>query len=271
MRSNGWIPGLEDRAGGTRVASTTGMHVEFGVVMAMCLPFAVHLARFGPSIGRRRAFVVASLLITVAVPTSISRTGIVAAVLVLVVMMTVWTWRMRYNVLVLLAGLAAAAIATVRPALDVFVELFAGVVNGRGITARTERYGVVLDYLVQRPWFGRGTGTWASPQYQDLDNQWLAFALTNGVVGVTALLGVHVTAMALAWTALRRSTSEADRHLCAALISTQVVAVVVGFFFDSLSFYTYVLVMALVVGLCGAVWRFTHPARTVRTSMVGTR
>jgi len=93
--------------------------------------------------------------------------------------------------------------------------------------------------------------------------------LTNGILGVLALLGLHVTAISLAVIAMRRSTREADRHVCAALIATQVVAIIVGFFFDSLSFYTYVGVLALTTGLCGAVWRFTHPARTVRTSIVG--
>jgi polysaccharide biosynthesis protein PslJ len=36
--------------------------------------------------------------------------------------------------------------------------------------------------------------------------------------------------------------------------------------FDSLSFSTYTVVVALTLGFCGTVWRLTHPARTVRTS-----
>jgi polysaccharide biosynthesis protein PslJ len=36
--------------------------------------------------------------------------------------------------------------------------------------------------------------------------------------------------------------------------------------FDSLSFTTFATTIALMIGLCGTVWRFTHPARTVRTS-----
>jgi hypothetical protein len=36
--------------------------------------------------------------------------------------------------------------------------------------------------------------------------------------------------------------------------------------FDSLWFDTYAITMAVTIGLCGAVWRFTHPARRVRTS-----
>jgi hypothetical protein len=42
-------------------------------------------------------------------------------------------------------------------------------------------------------------------------------------------------------------------------------AVVCGTF-DALAFSTFSAMMALCIGLCGTVWRLTHPARTVRTS-----
>jgi polysaccharide biosynthesis protein PslJ len=124
----------------------------------------------------------------------------------------------------------------------------------------------VYYYFSQRPWFGRGTGTWVSPQYQYLDNQWLSQVLSTGIVGVAALLGLHITAIVLASKALRRSENAADKHLCAALVAAQLVAIAVGLTFDSLSFSSYMIVLALMIGCTGTVWRFTHPARTVRTS-----
>jgi hypothetical protein len=45
-----------------------------------------------------------------------------------------------------------------------------------------------------------------------------------------------------------------------------VVAVVVGGTFDSLYYTTFAITLALLVGMCGTVWRFTHPARTIRTA-----
>jgi O-antigen ligase len=124
----------------------------------------------------------------------------------------------------------------------------------------------VFKYVAQRPWVGRGTGTWVSPQYQILDNQWLDTLLTNGIIGVAALAALHVTGIVLAGLAFKRAATTEDRHLCAALISTQVIGFVVAGTFDSLSFFTYATVLALTLGLCGTVWRLTHPARTVRTS-----
>jgi O-antigen ligase len=269
LQAKGWIPVFEERGGGIRVASTTGHYIEFSAVLATCLPFAIHLARFGPTKVRRRVAGFSAFFIAAAIPTTISRTAIVAAGVVVLIMMSVWTWRFRYNVIVLVSLLVIGAMAALEGLFDTFVSLFAGASEDKSVTSRTDRYQMVLDYFVQRPWFGRGTGTWVSPQYQYLDNQWFAFALTNGLFGVLALLGLHITAISLAVIAMRRSTREADRHVCAALISTQFVAIIVAFFYDSLSFYTYVGVLAVTTGLCGAVWRFTHPARTVRTSIVG--
>ena len=136
------------------------------------------------------------------------------------------------------------------------------------VTGRTERYGLVGHYFVQRPWLGRGTGTWIPPMYQILDNQWLGVALSNGVLGVVALAAMHLGGIILAAIALRRSTRAEDRHLCTALIAVQLAAIVVEGTFDALAFSTYAATLSLLIGFCGTVWRFTHPARTVRTSAV---
>ena len=89
------------------------------------------------------------------------------------------------------------------------------------------------------------------------------------MVGVAALAGLHITGIVLAGLALKRSEAKEDRHLCAALISTQLIALAVAGTFDSLSFMTFATVLALTLGLCGTVWRLTHPARKVRTSTTG--
>jgi len=124
----------------------------------------------------------------------------------------------------------------------------------------------VFRYVAEAPWLGRGTGTYVSPQYQTLDNQWLGTLISNGAVGVAAMLGLYVTAIVLASLALRRSSTPEVRHLCVALICTQVIAIVAAGTFDSFGYSTYVMTLGLCLGLCGTVWRLTHPTRTVRTS-----
>jgi hypothetical protein len=66
--------------------------------------------------------------------------------------------------------------------------------------------------------------------------------------------------------ALKRSNEPEVRHLCAALISTQFMGLIVAATFDSLGYLTYATTLGLTIGLCGTVWRLTHPARMVRTS-----
>jgi O-antigen ligase len=145
-------------------------------------------------------------------------------------------------------------------------SLFNNAGQDSSIDARTGDYPVVFHYVSLSPWLGRGTGTWIPPQYRVLDNQWLVTLLDCGIIGVAAMVALHVTGIVLAYKALRRSTIEEDRHLCAALISTQVIAVAVAATFDSLSFSTYAVIMALSLGMCGTVWRLSHPARQIRTS-----
>jgi O-antigen ligase len=145
-------------------------------------------------------------------------------------------------------------------------QLFNNPSSNPAFTVREARYPMVFRYVAERPLLGRGTGTYLAPQYQVLDNQWLTTLISNGIVGVAALAGLSVTGIALATMALRRSTNLEDRHLCAVLISTQIIAIAVSGTFDSLSYSTYATTFALSLGLCGAAWRLTHPARTVRTS-----
>jgi O-antigen ligase len=266
LEMKGWIVGLEVRGGGVRVPSTTFHYIEFSVLMATALPFAIHFARFAASSLGRQIFAISAFLIAAAIPATMSRTGFLSLAIVLLILMPTWGWRLRYNMMVV-GGALLAGMVVAKPALvSTISTMFLGASSDPSITSRTERYEMVGYYFSQRPWFGRGTGTWVSPQYQYLDNQWFAFALTNGLVGVAVLAGLHLTALSLALIARRRVEGERERHLCTILIAAQVVAVVAGFTFDSLSFSTYATVLSFMVGLCGAVWRLTHPALTVRTS-----
>ncbi len=269
LQSKGWVPDFEIRGSGVRVASTTAHYIEFSAVLVMALPFALHFALHSQTRPQRQAHGIAALVILAAIPTTLSRTGFAATVIVAAVLAVTWSWRTRFNIAVAGAGLVALMLVAKPNLVDTVWELFAKAEADPSITARTKRYDMVSHYFSQAPWLGRGTGTWVSPQYQYLDNQWLSFALTNGVFGVVVLAAVHLGAITLAGLAWRRSTNPADRHMCAALVSTQLVAIFAGATFDSLSFSTFAVVIAVVTGAAGAVWRLTHPTRLVRTSMVG--
>jgi O-antigen ligase len=259
---------FEIRGSGVRVASTTTHYIELAAFLAMVLPFGIHFALFAGTPQRRRASAIMCFIIAAGVAATVSRTGILALGVMLLALFPVWAWRTRFNILImsvgLLAGLGAASSGLVRT----IFTLFDNVSDNSSINARTERYPMAFSYIAQRPWFGRGTGTWVPPQYQVMDNQWLITLLSTGYIGAATVAALHITGITLAGLAYRRSSERADKHLCAALISTQLVALLVAATFDSMSvsYSTYVMTLALMCGLCGTVWRLTHPARTVRTS-----
>lgn len=267
MTLHGELTGFRARGDGFfQVASTTAHYIEFSAVMAIILPFAIHWARFGATRLRRQLAALAAIGIAAIVPLILSRTGILALGVGMVIMLWVWPWRLRYQMLLAGAGLGAGFLVLQPGLLGTIRSIFLAFSDDPSIQGRLDDYPVVAEYFADRPWFGRGIGTFLPEFYILLDNQWLGTLITHGMVGVAALAGLHLTAAILAVIAYRRASTEADRHLCIALLSTQAIAVVCAFTFDTHAFDTFTLLVALLTGLAGAMWRLTHPARLVRTA-----
>lgn len=259
--------GFRDRGTGFyQVASTTAHYIEFSTVMALLVPFAIHVTRFGPTRLVRQLAACCGLLMAAAIPVTLSRTGFVGLVISMLVMGLFWNWRIRYHILVIGIGLTMA-LMFIRPGLlGTLRSLFAYAGDDPSILGRTEDYGPSFEYVEERPWFGRGLGTFIPTLYRFIDNDWLIHLITVGIVGTAGYAGLHVTSITLAAIAYRRSTRDEDRHLCACIIAAQVMAVIVAFFFDALAFSTHTTVLAIITGAAGAMWRFTHPSRQVRSA-----
>lgn len=249
-----------------RVASTAYHYIEFSTVMAMALPFGIHVARFGHSRLVRQCALVAAVLMATAIPVTLSRSGILALFAGLLLMCFFWPPRMRFNVAVMAVGLMAVLMVARPGLLGTIRSLFVNLGNDPSVTGRTEDYEAIGAYLAERPWFGRGPGTFIPTIYRYLDNEWLMHLITAGIVGTAALAALHITAISLAGLAYRRARHEADKHLCACLIAVQVIAMLVAGTFDAMTFTTHTTLLALLTGAAGAMWRFTHPARQVRSA-----
>jgi O-antigen ligase len=264
---------FRDRAGFFQVASTTLHYIEFSTVMALLVPFAIHAARFGPTRRARQVGAGCAVLTAAAVPVTLSRTGFVGLAAGLLVLAWCWRWRTRYSVAVISVGLLAV-LMVVRPGLlGTIRTIFVYAAEDPSIHGRTEDYGPAFAYIAQRPWFGRGPGTFTPSLYRLIDNDWLLHLITVGIVGTAAYAAWHVTAMSLAVIAYRRARRPEDRHLCACLIAAQLTAVVVAALFDAMAFTTHTTVLAVLTGAAGAMWRLTHPSRRVctATARLGTR
>ncbi|MGH3738773.1 MAG: O-antigen ligase family protein [Micromonosporaceae bacterium] len=248
-------------AGGLfRVAGTTGHYIEFSVLLAMLLPLAIHYAKFAPDRLHRQLYAGMIVVMTLAVPLSLSRTGILALFVALAVMAPAWSWRARLNAAVVAVALTVALNA-IRPGLiGTLRSLLLNTENDPSIIGRTEDYGVVSPMIAERPWFGRGVGTFLPELYLLLDNQWLLTLVSGGIVGLVGLVAIYLTGLGLSVTSYRRAKaagSARDRDLAAALAAAVVVAGLSAFTFDALYFSTYALTVALVVGAAGALWRLT--------------
>jgi len=264
LQAKGWTPILEDRGAAVRVASTTDHYIEMAAYLALVLPFAVHFAVFAKR--RRGLAITAAIIIMAGIASTVSRTGIIALAVMLLTLAPLWTWRMRYNigfvVTILVGAGAGASPRLINSLLTLFDNRSHRPGPPRAVLYRidtTHRTATLLESI--------SDPSIKEPMYQIMDNQWLETLLANGIIGAVAYAGLHITAITLAGKALKRSETRETRHLCAALISTQVMGLVVAATFDSLAFATFATTLALTFGLCGAVWRLTHPARVVRTSM----
>lgn len=244
-----------------RVNSTAGHYIEFSTLMALMLPFAIHMARFAPTRPMRQWSGVAGALMFLALPMSLSRTGIVALAVAMIVMVPAWSWRMRFNLVLPGMGLLVVLVFAMPGLLGTVLGMFSNWENDPSVQTRSSDWQLIMEKgWLDGLWFlGRGQGTFIPTVYTWLDSQWIHTLVGGGVVGVLALATLHLGAITLAAVAYRRATRASDRHLCAALIAAQMIAIAVGFTFDSLGFRTYTLFIAILIGATGAIWRLITP------------
>ncbi|MDQ1463671.1 MAG: hypothetical protein QOC73_612, partial [Actinomycetota bacterium] len=159
-------------AGGLfRVAGTATHYIEFGVVLGMLLPLAIHFAIFSPTRGRRHFNWLITVLMAAGVPFAVSRSAAAACVVAVVVLACCWTWRSRVNALVI-AAILAVGMKIAKPGLiGTIRSLFTHASSDPSITGRTTDYGPSFAFIGQRPCFGRGAGTFIPTRYRILDNQ----------------------------------------------------------------------------------------------------
>lgn len=257
LRANSDLIGVGSRGDGdfARVAGTAAHYIEFGVVLALVLPVALHYALFSPP-GRTRYWRWLSVaLVAVGVPLSISRSAVVAVIVAMALMAIVWPWRQRYNAIVI-AFLATAVFHVLnRGVLGTIKSLFLNVENDPSITARLERGETVMRLWNERPLLGWGSGMVTPEEFLLLDNQLYGTLLANGVVGIAAFLLFFTIPYVLGRSVRLRGRDQETRHLGHTLAVTMPTAVVASGTFDSFSFATFVAVVCILVGSAGALWR----------------
>lgn len=247
------VTGTFTRGAFVRPAGTAVHPIEYGVLVTMLLPLAIHVGvhlRSRPVLLR---WMPAAALLAV-VPLTSSRSAYLGSLLGMGVYLLGWPPRFRFPAL--LAGVAAVvAMAAVTPNLfNSVIGLFSQAGDDPSIASRTDSYRVAGAFIDSQPWFGRGLGTFL-PKYRILDNQFLGLLVSVGVVGTLAFVTIAVVAIASLLRQRRSVGDEQTRDLCLALVS----GVLVGFaglaMFDAFSFPMTMGTLFLLLGASGALLR----------------
>jgi polysaccharide biosynthesis protein PslJ len=258
------IPGLSNnidfstlmvRSGLNRPSSTAVDPIEFGVVMSMLLPIALHQAVTDLRPGRLRKWVPVAL-IAFAIPISVSRSGLVTAAVGCIVLVVTWPPRQRRGFLVAavigMGALKAAAPGLLGTLFNYFTEMFGASNSAGSVTSRTDDYARNWQYIVQRPFFGRGFETFLPEIYSWTDNMYLKILIETGIVGLASLLLIYLAGIHCAAAGRRRTQDYARRSLGQAMVASISVACVATATFDSVDFPMFAGILFLILGLAGA-------------------
>lgn len=238
-----------------RPSSTAVDPIEFSVSMAILLPFALHQALYLARSGRIRRWVPVAL-IGLAIPLTVSRSGIIGAAVALLFLVPTWTPRQRRGFLVaLLPALGVLKIAA-SGLLGTLAAYFSGTFdtagNGSVTSTRIAAFSLDWPYISARPLFGRGWATFLPETYSWTDNMYFHMLIETGVVGLICLILLYLTGIQCAAAGRGKTHDPCRRHFGQALVAAIAAMVVTSATFDSLSFPMLSELIFLVLGIAGA-------------------
>lgn len=256
LKENSALPYFFGGGAVRRVGGTASHPIEFGVVLAFILPFAMRYAFDAPP-GKRLVPFAKLGIIVMALPMALSRSGALGAMAAILVLVSTWSWERRRTLLLLAPAFLVAMRAAAPGLLGSLFALFASVRQDNSIKHRTNDYGLVGRFISEHPLFGRGFGTFLPKQYFLLDNQYLGTIIEMGFIGLTIVIALLVTGFFTARGARRMATNPAVRDFAQAFAASISVAIVSFATFDFLGFQMATGMLFLMLGCAGALWRIS--------------
>lgn len=258
------IPGLRDaqfrvfaRGDFVRPSGTATHPIEFGIILTMLLPFALHSAFHGVHRNWARRWLPV-LVLSAATALTLSRSAYVCAAVALLVLFLGWSPKRRLVFLGGMSVLLVALFAAVPRLFGTIGSLFRNADEDPSISSRTESYSIALEYILRWPVFGRGLGTFL-PKYRIFDNQYLELLVGVGVVGTIAFVALAVTGFIVA-VRIARAVQDADIKDLGLTLAASLAAGTVGLAtFDGFGFPMTMGTYFLILGITGAVFRLTVP------------
>jgi O-antigen ligase len=249
---------LMTRAGLIRANSTAAQPLEFSAVLTMSLPLAIHQARYATRPGRRLGDWLQVALIAATIPMAVSRSAIVALVIIGIMLVPSWPRPQRRRAyLALVAG--PVGLWLLAPALlSSFTMTFSQLGSDTSTTSRADALSLAAPVIAAHPWFGQGLATFDPQTYFYVDDQFVTSLIETGTIGLLALLAVF----ACGWYVTRRLRIAAPdpetKDLARCLAASLAVAVACFATFDVLSFSIASGLFFLIVGSAGAAWRLAQ-------------
>ena len=241
------------RAGLTRPSSTAQHPLELAGVLTMLLPFAIQQALDPVRTGWMRKWAPVALIGGM-IPLTVSRTSIIGLVVVLVMLLPTWRPARRWAALGFLAVGALGAKVAVPGLGTTVVNMFSALTDGGDAStqARVSDYAGVAPYIEQRPWFGRGFGTFIPDLYRYTDNMYLLSLVEIGIFGTLVIAALFIVGYRAGRLGRRLYTDEPRRELGQAFAAAMAAGLIVSATFDSLTFPMFAGLAFLLLGLAGA-------------------
>ena len=237
-----------------RPTATAAHPIEFSVLTAALFPLALHFMLHEPPGRQRRLAGLACALLGLAVPMSVSRSGIVAGTVGLVVLAAGWTWQQRLRAIGIAAILVPLLWLTIPGLVGTIRSMFTGRETDDSIQGRLERIPRIIEYIRERPWLGRGEGTFNMEEYFVVDNGLYLKLIETGVVGTAAFALLLLTAIYLA-VAVAQDSDPTTAHMARG-ISASLAALGVSYVtFDAAGYNILSGTLFLLLGAAGALWR----------------
>ena len=175
------------RAGLNRVAGTSITAIELGVVAGMLLPLAIYLAIYDADRPARWRWAPVAL-IALAIPASVSRSGVISLVLAVGTLIVLMPTRQRLVAFCAAPFALTAVFMFAHGVIGTLSSFFGAGASDNSVQARLVDYPEVERLVEQAPWLGHGGGTYLpeNPLFI-LDNQYLKTAIELGLIGVVVL------------------------------------------------------------------------------------
>ncbi|WP_454851937.1 O-antigen ligase family protein [Promicromonospora soli] len=253
------IPGLSltspfeftERNGRYRPPGTATHPIEYGVLVAMLLPPALHVAF--QHVERPRLLRWApALALLVLIPLTGSRSTYVGAAVAVGVLIAGWPGPRRWALLGIGAAGAVAVAVTAPGIATSMLGLFADADQDPSVASRTTSLSAAGDFIARDPLFGRGLGTFL-PTYRIFDNQYILLLVTVGVVGTALFVGLWLATLRVLLRVRSTSGDDRTRSLATALAASVSAGFVSLSFFDAFAFPMTMGTLFLLIGLSGAL------------------